>query len=476
MKINKRKIEKIFAILLAIVLLVAIYLNTYLLIKYNVLPIKYLIVYFIVVGLIPILMMFFSIFRRPKLGIRIVLYFFQVLYLVILFIVFGYLNNTFDFLNDFTSKYVYETKNYYVLVNKDASYKNIEEIEGKSMGYAKGFDSTIDEALKKLSKKVTVTNSEYEGYNELFADLDNSTIDSVLITDTFYEMLNEEENPITINSKILYKFSIKEKIEEIAKEVDVTKEPFTIYISGMDSYGSVTAKTRSDVNILMTINPKTYEVLMVTIPRDYYVTLHSINQKDKLTHAGIYGIDNSVKTIEDLLDIKINYYIKVNYSAVINLVDALKGVSVYSEYDFYSAELKHHFVKGYNDVNGKEALDFVRTRKAFLEGDRVRGENQQRMIQAIINKASSPAILLQYDEILKALEGSFATNISTESITELINFELDKMPKWNITSISLNGSDGHEITPNSGGIELYVMYPDEETVENAKEKISEVLK
>ena len=218
----------------------------------------------------------------------------------------------------------------------------------------------------------------------------------------------------------------------------------------------------------MNVNPKTHKILMINIPRDYYVELDGVNKKDKLTHAGIYGVEMSMKTLEKLLDIEINYYVKVNYNALIKLVDALDGVEVYSKYNFSSYEYHFRFKEGYNHVNGKQALDFVRTRKAFLEGDRQRGENQQAMISAIIKKASSSAILVKYDDILKSVEGNFATNITTDKIMSLVKMQLDSMPNWEIESLSLNGQDSYDYTYTYPSQELYVMIPDQDTILNAQ--------
>ena len=215
---------------------------------------------------------------------------------------------------------------------------------------------------------------------------------------------------------------------------------------------------------------------MINIPRDYYVALHGTGKKDKLTHAGIYGLDMSVKTLDDLLDIEINYYFKVNYGALVKLVDALGGVDVYSKYNFTSGEEFYTYKKGFNHVNGRQALEFVRTRYAFLDGDRTRGENQQAMIQAIIKKACSKDILFKYSNILDSLKGTFTTNFSTDEITDVINMQLDKMPSWNITSISLNGSDASEYTYSYPNQKLYVMKPNEETINNAKETLAKVKK
>lgn len=474
MKVNKRKLKKIFLIIISVILLISIYLNTYLILKYNVLPTKYLIIYFILAGVIPITLIGYTLFKKRKSILKKILIGIEIIYIIILFLAFFYLNKTFNFLDDFTSNYAYETKNYYVLVNKDTSYEEIEDLKNKSIGYSNSLDESIGKALKKLDEKLVFENKEYTGFTDLFAGLYNNEIEAVLIIDSFYDLLNEETNELSDKTDIVYEFSIKEKINEIHKDIDVTKETFNVYVSGIDTFGSVTDQARSDVNIVASINPKTHEVVMINIPRDYYVELDGVNQKDKLTHAGIYGVEMSTKTIENLLDIEINYYVKVNFNAVIKTVDALGGVEVYSNYNFYSTEYSHRFVKGYNKVDGDLALDFVRTRKAFLDGDRVRGENQQAMIEAIVKKASSPDILMKYDDILDTLEGCFTTNLSTDKIMDLVKMQLDSMPSWNITSIGLNGSDSYGLTYTYPHQELYVMIPNEETIKIAKDVIDDL--
>lgn len=471
---KKRKVKKSVLIITAIILLISIYLNTFLILKYNVLPLKFLLVYFVLVGLIPISLIGYTLFKKKKSVLKKIFLGIEILYIIVLFVVFFYLNKTFNFLDNFTSNYAYETKNYYVLVNKDASYKDIDDLENKNIGYSNSLDTSISTALTKLDEKVSVKHNEYTGFTDLFTGLYNNEVDAVLIIDSFYDLLNEETNELSDKTKKVYEFSIKEKIKNIQKDIDITKEPFNVYISGIDTFGSVTDQARSDVNIVATINPKTNQVLMINIPRDYYVELDGTNQKDKLTHAGIYGVEMSTKTIENLLDIEINYYVKLNFNAIIKTVDALGGVEVYSNHTFYSTEYSHKFVKGYNKVDGELALDFVRTRKAFLDGDRVRGENQQAMIKAIVDKASSPDILMKYTDILESLEGCFTTNISTDKIMEVVNMQLDKMPKWNINSIGLNGRDSYGLTYTYPHQELYVMIPNEETIKIAKEAMKDV--
>ncbi len=471
-RINKRKFKRVSLILIALVLLIIVYLNTYLLIKFNVLPMKYFVIYVVGALILPLILIFLTCFKRLKKIIKIIFVTLEILYIIVLIIVFFYLNKTFNFIDDFTKQYDYETKTYYVLVLKDSKYNKIEDLANTEIGYEEKLETNMDSVIKKLKSKVKINAEQYESFTKIIDDLNNKKITSMLIEESFYKIFSENNelegyNPLS-NTKILYQFAIREKIKDLEKDVDVTKDTFNVYISGIDTYGDVTDKTRSDVNIVMNVNPKTHKILMINIPRDYYVELDGVNKKDKLTHAGIYGVEMSMKTLENLLDIEINYYVKVNYNALIKLVDALDGVEVYSKYNFSSYEYHFRFKEGYNHVNGKQALDFVRTRKAFLEGDRQRGENQQAMISAIIKKASSSAILVKYDDILKSVEGNFATNITTDKIMSLVKMQLDSMPNWEIESISLNGQDSYAYTYTYPSQELYVMIPDQDTILSAQ--------
>lgn len=481
MKLQKKRVKKKVHIIIAIVLLIFIYLNTYLLLKYNVLPTKYFVLYAIIFDIFPILMIMFTLFKKRKSKLKLVVTIFEFIYIIVLAIVFIYLNKTFNFLDRFTKGYNYETKNYYVITLKNSNFDDLKDLKNTKMGYTLGFGDSVSEALQKIENVIKFDKEKFDGYGEMLSALDNKEIESALILQTYYDMLHEGEDGNSLidseNYKIIYKFSVREKTNsKIGKEVNVTKEPFTIYISGIDSYDSVTDNNRSDVNIVMSVNPKTKKVLLINIPRDYYVELSDVKQKDKLTHAGMHGVDVSVKTIGNLLDIDINYFVKVNYNALIKLVDALGGIDVYSAYNFSSYEYHYKFKEGMNHVDGKLALDFVRTRKAFKSGDRVRGENQQRMIEAIIKKVSSASILIKYDSFLKALDGNFATNISTNSIMSLINMQLETMPTWQVSKMSLNGTDSYEYTYADKNHELYVMIPKEESVNECIEALKENMK
>ena len=398
----------------------------------------------------------------------------SILYIILLVLVIIYELNTIGFLKKlgFVN---YKTENYSVLVLKDSKYEELSDLDGKTMGSLEFTSDGLKDAKEKIEKNITIdfkTTSDITALKESFL---KEEFASMLIEDSMLAMLNESDSNFANSYKVIYDFSLDVETEDIASEVDITKDAFNIYVSGIDTYGSVSSVSRSDVNMIITVNPKTHKILITSIPRDYYVTLAGKNAKDKLTHAGIYGIEESVATLENLLDININYYVKVNFTSVIDIVDALGGVNVYSKYSFTSQD-GYYYNQGYNSVDGKKALSFVRERKSFSEGDRTRVENQAAMIEALINKAISPSIITRYTSLLNALSNSFITNLKTEDITNFIKMQIDDMPSWDIENISLNGTDGFDYTYSYGGTKLYVMIPDNETVINATNKIKTILK
>lgn len=398
----------------------------------------------------------------------------SILYIILLVLIIIYELNTIGFLKKL-GFVDYKTENYSVLVLKDSPYEEIEDLDGLVVGSLEFNSDGLNDAKDKLEAVITPKFETTDDITTLKKSFLEDEYDGILIENAMLAMINESDEDFNDEYRIIYDFSIDVKTEDITKEVDITEDPFSIYISGIDTYGRVSSVSRSDVNMIITVNPKTHKILITSIPRDYYVTLAGKNAKDKLTHAGIYGIETSVATLEDLLDIPINYYVKVNFTSLIDIVDALGGVNVYSKYSFTSKD-GYYYNQGYNNVDGKKALSFVRERKAFSEGDRTRVENQAAMIEALINKAISPSIIMNYTSLLNALNDSFITNLDTNSITEFIKMQIDKMPSWEIENISLNGTDGSDYTYSYGGTKLYVMYPDNETVINAQNKINALLK
>lgn len=444
----------------------------------NVIPAKYffpILIVFICLNIFNVLMSFkIKLKKKGKIGLIILSIILSLISLIGSF----YLFRTILFMSNFNFK-GYTTENYSVVVLKDSPYNDIKDLSDKKIGALKN-DENEQKMLEKLNSELQFNLLEYDSVLNIINDLLNGSVDAIAIEDNYKAMIEEEFEDFKDRVKTIYTFSIKYEVEDIAKDVDVTKDTFTIYIAGIDTYGEVSSISRSDVNILATINPKTNQVLLTSIPRDYYVQLHgTTGYKDKLTHAGIYGVDMSVSTIEDLLGIDINYYIRVNFTSLIKLVDALGGIDVYSEYSFdsnagNSSVSGYHFSKGYNHVNGVQALAFARTRKAFSGGDRVRGKNQQAVIEALIRKVASPAIITRYTSILDSLEGSFDTNFSMNDITSLAKYQIDKMSSWNVTSISLDGGDAIDYTYSFPGQKLYVMTPKEESINSAKEKLAAI--
>lgn len=469
----KKKIKnlgyKIISVILAIVSIVFIGVLSYL----DLLPTKYMILLIVSILIFDLFNIIFLNLKRLKIKVKNILSIFAIIVVIIMSIASFYLCRTLDVLvNNGHSKY--KLGHYYVMVLNNSKYKDIEDLTNKDLGYYKN-STGIEEAKKTLNNKINVEFEESEDLNSLISGLITSEYDAIMIEDSMKNILEEESSDKFNQMREIYEFTIEIKVDTTLKEVNVTDESFAIYISGIDTYGQISSVSRSDVNMVMVVNPTTKQILLISIPRDYYVQLHgTTGAKDKLTHAGIYGIDMSIKTIEDLLDTDINYYIKVNFSSVIDIVDSLGGLDVYSDYSFISYS-GYNFKAGYNSVNGEQALDFVRTRKAFIDGDRQRGKNQQALIDAIIKKATDKSIITKYNSLLSAVDGKYQTNLSTKKITSLIKMQLEDMTAWNISSYSLTGFDSNDYTYTYNQL-LYVMEPDENSVNEAISLIDQVLK
>jgi len=438
----------------------------------NLLPIKYLTILFFVIFIFDILNIFLVNLKKLKKKIKKIISLFMILAIIIMTIASFYIGKTLGvLLNNGDSKYKLE--HYSVIVLKDSNYNKLKDIKGEIVGYFEN-STGAEDANAKLIDEIDVDFKNYKTSDSLVHDLLDSKINVILIENSIKGIMEEELPEFAKSTKVIYTFSIKTEVETTLKEVDVTKEPFAIYISGIDTYGEISSVSRSDVNMVMVVNPKIRQILLISIPRDYYVQLHgTTGNKDKLTHAGIYGIDMSIQTIEDLLELDINYYIKVNFTSVIDIVDAIGGLDVYSEYSFISYS-GFSFKKGLNFVNGEQALDFARTRKAFIDGDRQRGKNQQAVIEAIIRKATNKSIITKYNSLLNAINGKYQTNMSMKKITSLVKMQLEDMSPWTVTSHSLTGKDASDYTYTYNQL-LYVMKPDEDSIIEAIQLIDSVL-
>lgn len=473
---KKRKINIISIIIYSLLLLVSIVLFgiiTYL----SIVPLKFWLPVLIIYGLILIGMGIITFKKNFRSWLKILIDIVSAVLIIGLIIIYYYLNTTLNFMGKIKAG-KYQIEEYYVIVNTSSEYQSLKDLENDTIG---DYDSSLEsynKALEELKDEINIKTKKYDNYIEASEALIDKKIDALLLSAASKTVVEDIIPDFDSKIKILHTIEVKTLNNIDTSSVNVTKEPFNIYVSGIDIYGNIASVSRSDVNMIITVNPTTHKILLTSIPRDYYVKLHgTTGTRDKLTHAGMYGINMSIETIEDLLDVEIDYYVRVNFTTLINLVDAIDGIEVYSDKAFTAyTDRSCRYKVGTMKLNGKCALAYARERYAYTEGDRHRVQNQQDVIKAIINKAlSSRTLITKYSKILDSMGSSFQMNIPSENIYDLINMQLDKMPSWNIESYSLNGFDKHAPTYSSGSEQLYVMEPDLKTVEEAKIKIDTVI-
>ena len=397
-----------------------------------------------------------------------------------------YINKTRTAISDISSVTT-EVTQMAVYVKSDDAADSVEATKGYNYGILSSLDrENTDGAVEHLKSEfgTDVQTTEYAGLTELADGLLNGEVNAMLLNSAYLSVYEDMDGYTDFGTKVkeVGTVDVETEIQAAAEETPV--EPittanggkvYTIYLSGIDTRGEMTAKSRSDVNIIATVNTDTNEILLVSTPRDYYVPLSISNGvPDKLTHAGIYGIDVCMDTLGMLYDIDINYYFRINFGGFVKVIDALGGITVDSDYDFDSKNiLGYHFNKGENYVNGEQALVFARERYAFQEGDRQRGKNQMAVIRGVVKKALSPEILTSYSSILSSLDGCFGTNITYEEIAQILQQQLSNGGDWTIVSYSVDGTGATE-KPYSMSQKAYVMVPDYNTVDKAKSLMEKV--
>ena len=374
-----------------------------------------------------------------------------------------------------------------VYVKSDDAADSVEATAGYTYGILSSLDrENTDGAVAHLNSQfgTEVQTKEYAGLTELADGILNGEVNAMLLNSGYLSVYEDMDGYTDFSTKIKEVGTVDVESTIQSAEESAPIEPittanggkvYTIYLSGIDTRGEMTAKSRSDVNIIATVNTDTHEILLVSTPRDYFVPLSiSGGAPNKLTHAGIYGIDVCMDTLGMLYDIDINYYFRINFGGFVKVIDALGGITVNSDYDFDSKNiLGYHFNKGENYVNGEQALIFARERYAFQEGDRQRGKNQMEVIRGVVKKALSPEILTSYSSILSSLDGCFGTNITYEEIAQILQQQLTNGGDWTIVSYSVNGTGATE-KPYSMSQKAYVMVPDYNTVDKAKSLMEKV--
>ena len=365
----------------------------------------------------------------------------------------------------------YETTEMGVYVLTDDPAQTITDAAGYEFGILgmQGREDT-DSAIAQINKNLgsEIATKEYSDAVSLARGLLDRQCGAVILNQSFVDVIAETEGFENFGSQIreLDSYSWQSAIEEQETSVSLPEGVFTMYISGIDVEGDISTKSRSDVNILAVVNTNTHQIQLINTPRDYYVPLSiSDGVKDKLTHAGIYGVNVSKDTLGMLYDTELTYYFRINFSGFRELIDALGGITVNSDVEFDAGG--YHFNQGANTVNGEQALVFARERHAFASGDRQRGENQMAVISGVIQKMQSPAILQNFSQLLEGIEGSFESDIPYDVLSGLVRDQLSGGGAWTVESYSVDGT-GSTASTYSMSQPLYVMIPDESTVKQAK--------
>lgn len=457
------RVQKSVGVALAISYLLALYA----VIRTQIVPGKYLAIIIPVTGLIVAFLVYTHLKKTLSFKKGVALSAFSLFATALSLYIFSAGNATTAFL-DKVQENGYTTEEYSIIAKKD---RHISLGSGNQQTALLGTDANSDLVKTEVTKKTKAQYKDHPELTSLTIALDNKEADISALKSSYVQLLQENNNAFYQSIEVLAAFSIKIKTDAAGTKTDTTK-PFVVYISGIDTYGAVSSVSRSDVNILAVINPKTHQILLVNTPRDYYVQLHgTTGVKDKLTHAGIYGIDMSVNTLQDLYGVHIDYYMRVNFASLMNIVDTLGGVDVYSDYAFKAGGYSYN--TGLNKLDGKAALAFSRERYSFDDGDRTRGKNQQRVIEGIIRKLSSPSTLVGYQDILKSLDGAFQTNASSTEIASLVRQQMDDMRHWQTESISVDGTGVTASTYSMGAMQLYVMIPNQSSTDAVKQKIGQ---
>ena len=365
-----------------------------------------------------------------------------------------------------------------IVVPKDSDIKDVSQltsVQAPTKADKNNID-TLMSALKK-DKKVDVKVDDVASYQEAYDNLKSGKSKAMVLSGSYASLLESVDSNYASNLKTIYTYKIKKKNSNSAKQVD--SKVFNIYISGIDTYGSISTVSRSDVNIIMTVNMNTHKILLTTTPRDAYVKIPGggADQYDKLTHAGIYGVETSEQTLENLYDIKIDYYARINFTSFLKLIDQLGGVTVHNDQAFTSLHGKFDFPVGDIQMNSEQALGFVRERYSLDGGDNDRGKNQEKVISAIVNKLASLKSVSNFTSIVNNLQDSVQTNMSLDTINALANTQLDSGSKFTVTSqaVTGTGSTGQLTSyamPNSS---LYMMKLDDSSVASASQAIKNLM-
>ena len=488
---NKKTIGFIiFAIILSVILVIFTGGLIYHIIKLQILPDNILIPIILVLILLTLIFVLLINFSTHGLVSKILCS----LMVVVLSAVYGlgnyYLYSTNTTLETVTDQGNKAKNTVSVVVLNSSGLENVNSLEGSKLGVLKtiGNEATKKSLTDLKKNNVTYTKKTYDNMLGMLKALYDGEVDAIVLNEAYRSNVCDLEDYTNFNNdtKVIHKtvYYTKENSSSLAVS-DITSKPFNILISGNDSFGSLDENSRSDVDMLVTINPVTSTILLTSIPRDSYVKevcndyACNYGVYDKLTHTGIYGVDTTKDTIENLLDIDINYVYRVNFTSMIDIVDALGGVDVtvpegMAVSKFYTNSNLEGVHEGENHLDGKRALAYSRERKAYLDGDLQRARNQQQVLQAMFKKATSPEIIKNYTSLLKALIGAFDTNMTTKEITSFIKYQIQAKPSWKFEQFVLKGDNDLKMSAELGSeVSVVILY--DSYINIAHDKIQAVL-
>lgn len=398
------------------------------------------------------------------------------------------------------------TRSVYVLADDPA--QTLADTKGYTFAVVEGYDAANVEQAIAAIEQILEEEIQISGYASIPAMVDGlyaGEVDAIIVNEVNLALLEEEEayGDFHTKARLLYEVEIQEQVitpptsstepsgtnpglaptepditvPSIQEPQDITNTPFLMYIAGSDTRSSWLTKSRNDVNILAVVNPETKQVLLINTPRDYYIANPAGGgAKDKLTHCGNYGVTNSALALAQLYGDRVDYYAQINFRGFETFIDAIGGITVYSDASFTTSDGMYYFSRGENYLDGEEALAFARERYNLAGGDNARGENQMKVVRAVIEKLTSGVtIITNYADILDSLEGMFSTNLSMEEISQLVKMQLSDMASWNILTYSVSGYGDMEVTYSAPGQELYVMWPDQDMVAHATELIDRII-
>lgn len=473
-------IYRIFAALLSIVLLALSGFATYQIVTLNVLPSNLLLPVILIIVILNAILILLINFATHAIWTKVI----SVILVILVGCTMGfgnvYLYETYSTLTSVTGAEKGSIKNTISVITKTDHDEDIQSLKSEKIGVLRNIDSVGTKKCQNKLKKYSFSYKKYDNLQALVKALYEDEVQAIVMNEIYRANVEEMEeySGFSNETKSIYQtvYYTNNKNDALVVD-DITKNPFTIFVSGNDTYGDIDELSRSDVDMIVTINPTTSTVLMVNIPRDYYV--QTSYGYDKLTHTGMYGIEETKQTVENLLGIDINYTFRVNFSSAEDIVDALDGVDIEVPEGMAVERLNADWAlegvhEGWNHLNGARALAYARERHAYVDGDIQRAKNQQQVLEAIIKKAASSKILTNYTKLLKSFKNAFDTNMSTNEITALLQYELQAMPNWKFQNYVLRGTNSSAVCASMAQ-ELSVVMPEDYCVSIARQKIEAVL-